>query len=425
LRNYILESERGITLDQIDLFDTERFRSASQLASWELLRAQAPVWPQEGPGQQRFWSVTRYADVRRVLADHRSFSSEHGTILAVLSGDLAGGKTINLMDPPGHTAIRVPTMKLLSTGAMLKRSGRIRELVRELLVPLRAGGVHDIAALLLPLPLLAVGDVIGIPREWWTDIPGWTMAGVAPEDQAYATGGAPESLRAAHYQLFAMFDELVRARRARPREDVISKLAGLEMNGRRLTHEEIILNCYSFVMGANTTTPHVASQLLLVYATQPELWQELRANPVLADGAVEEGLRWATPTNHLVRRVTADVTIAGSHLKPGDLVCAWVASANRDERVFTDPYVFDHRRAPNPHLALGTGIHFCNGGPAARLVLRLLLDELLPVVERFELAGEVSHLRSNFINGITRLPLRVCPVQEIGPARRAVGGVQP
>ena len=106
-------------------------------------------------------------------------------------------------------------------------------------------------------------------------------------------------------------------------------------------------------------------------------------------------------------------------------MCAWVASANRDERVFASPHTFDQRRSPNHHLALGTGIHFCNGAPAARLLLRVLLSELLPLVRRFELAGEVTHLRSNFINGITSLPMLVHPERDRRTAHRspAIGAI--
>lgn len=419
MRATIRPSEPRITLDDIDLFDPELFRSRSPHASWRLLRQQAPVWPQESPQGVPFWSVTRYADVKRVIKDHSAFSSEHGSILAVLRGDPAGGRAINVMDPPRHAAIRLPAMRLLSTGAMLDREPRVRQLVKKLIEPLRSGGVHDLAELMLPLPLLAVGEVIGIPQQRWADIPRWTMAGIAPDDPAYAAGSVEQTLQTAHSNLFTLFTQLARERRARPEQDVISVLAQLQADGRRLTTEEILLNSYAFIMGANTTTPHVASHLLLAFAERPRLWAELRDDPTGADDAVAEGLRWATPTNHFVRKARHDVTLAGTRVAAGDLVCAWVASANRDEHVFADPFDFRPSRSPNPHLALGAGIHFCIGGPAANMVLRVLLEELLPLVERFEVAGEVRHLRSNFINGITSLPLAVHAARTRQPRRPA------
>jgi cytochrome P450 len=407
--NLTMKPEDRIPLEDIDLFDPERFRTGSQHPAWHTLRAEAPLWPQDGPNGERFWSVTRHADVLRVVKDHRTFSSEHGTILAVLGGDSAGGKTINLMDPPNHAGIRVPTMRLLSTSAVHRTTDLLRERVRRIIAPCRDGGVLDVVPLMLQLPMAVVGDIVGVPEELWPDVARWTMTGVAPEDPHYSTGSVEDTLRSVHFELFALFHDLVRERRANPREDIISMLLRAEIDGRKLTFEEVVLNCYSFVMGANTTTPHVASQLLLAFTEHEDQWRYLREHTAAAPRAVEEGLRWATPTNHLVRRTNVPVELAGGTLDAGELVCAWAASANRDSAVFQDPYRFDVTRWPNQHLAFGKGIHYCNGAPGARLVLRLLVEELTAFAARLELAGPVHHLRSNFINGITQLPVQVHP----------------
>ncbi|XKK38560.1 cytochrome P450 [Nocardiopsis sp. ARC36] len=416
--------QESVPLEDIDLFDPERYRSSSQHTAWQTLRARAPMWEQTGPDGSRFWSVTRYDDVLRVIKDHRTFSSEHGTILAVLGGDRAGGKTINLMDPPNHAAIRVPTMRLLSTsvmgGAEEKVRGRVRAIVERCLE--RDGA--DLAPLMQQLPMAVVGDIIGVPEELWADVATWTMAGVAPEDPSYLSESEETTLKTAHFELFALFHDLVRERRARPRNDVVSSLLTVGFEGRRLTLEEVVLNCYSFVMGANTTTPHVASQLVLALAEHPGAWEGLRQGTVSPSRAVEEGLRWATPTNHLVRRTTAPVRLADTELDEGELVCAWVASANRDERVFDRPYHFDPTRSPNPHIAFGNGIHYCNGAPGARLVIRLFLEELTAAAEGIEVAGPVGHLYSNFINGVTALPVRVRPAPK-APGRKPVPVPEP
>jgi cytochrome P450 len=174
----------------------------------------------------------------------------------------------------------------------------------------------------------------------------------------------------------------------------------------------VILNCYSLVMGANTTTPHVASHLMLALAERPDQWRMLRADHTLVQPAVEEAARWATPTNHLVRRARTRVELSGGLIEEGELVAAWVGSANRDESVFADPYHFNVNRWPNPHLAFGNGIHYCNGAPGARLVLQQTLRELLAIIEEVAVAGPVRHLHSNFINGITSLPLALTPAVE-------------
>jgi cytochrome P450 len=406
--NSWVDPDARMPLQDIDLFDPERYSTGSQHLAWHTLRAEAPVWP-HSHGGTRFWSVTRYADVLRVLRDHRTFSSEYGTILAVMDGDNAGGRTINLMDPPRHGRIRVPTMQLLSTNAVQDRADQIRQRVRRILQPCRDGGTVDLAPLMAQLPMAVVGDIVGVPEDAWPDVSHWAMAGVAPEDPAYCVSTADLTLKEAHFGLFALFHGLLRERRTRPRDDIISTLLEVEMGGRRLTSDEIILNCYSFVMGANTTTPHAAAHLLLAMAERPNQWRALRADLGALAGAIEEGLRWSTPTNHLTRRTTAPVDLCGTAIDAGELICAWVASANRDEAVFERPYTFDIHRLPNHHLGFGYGIHYCNGAPGARLVIRQTLEELLASVDRLEPAGTATHLRSNFINGITALPVIVYP----------------
>ena len=400
-------TDEGATeLGDIDLYDPGRYATGAQHPAWHRLRREAPVWPQETPDGHRFWSVTRYRDVAAVLMDDKSFSSAHGTILAVAAGDSAGGRTINLMDQPRHADVRLPAMRLMSTHAARQGAPRVRDHVRRLVAEhFDAGGVVDVADLMLHLPMAAVGETIGLPTGIWADLPRWAMAGVAPEDPRYADGTAAETLKKAHHRLIAVFSELIRDKRAHPGDDVVSVLLDLDFGGRKMDDREVLLNCYSFAMGAVTTTAQVASHLIQALAERPAAWQLLRSSPDTVPAAVEESLRWASPTNHLLRRTIRPVDVAGTRLEPGDLVAAWVASANRDETVFADPYTFEPRRSPNAHLAFGVGAHRCIGGPPAQVVLGLLLEEMLARLETFHVAGPVTHLRSNFINGITSLPV--------------------
>ncbi|WP_232534095.1 cytochrome P450 [Plantactinospora sp. KBS50] len=408
--------EHAEPLDTIDLYDPTRYATGAQHRAWHRLRREAPIWPHRTGEGIPFWSVTRYREVAAVLMDDKSFSSAYGTILAVAAGDSAGGRTINLMDQPRHADVRLPTMRLMSTHTSRQRGPQVREHVRRLVAEsFDAGGVVDVASLMLHLPMAAVGETIGLPVEYWAELPRWAMAGVAPEDPHYADGTPTATLTKAHHRLIAVFSELIRQRRAQPGDDVISVLLGLDYGGRPMDEREVLLNCYSFAMGAVTTTAQVASHLLLALAERPEIWRTLRAEPDLVPSVVEESLRWASPTNHLLRRTVKPVEIAGTRLEPGELVAAWVASANRDESVFPRPYEFDPRRSPNPHLAFGVGAHRCIGAPPAQVVIGLLLEEMLARLDSFEVAGPVTHLRSNFINGITSLPMDFQPVT----ARRA------
>jgi cytochrome P450 len=397
----------SVEFEDIDLFDATGYRTGSPHVALQALRKNAPVWRQDRPGQPAFWSFTRYATVAGALKDTRTFSSTHGNILDIAErGDSAGGHTLPLMDPPDHGLVRGPSIRTMSNLVMRDRTGPMRQKLRSLLEPFLSGETVDLARLLLDLPMLAVGDIIGIPESVWPEIPALTMAGIAPQDPVYSAGTDSRTLTKAHMRLFEIFGELHRERRRRPEEDLITVLSTLDFGGRRLTEHQVMMNCYSMVMGANTTTPYVAAHFVHAMAQNPDVWQRIRANREFVDPAVAESLRWATPTNHVMRKTTTDVEIDGHTIRAGDIVALWIASANRDEQVFDNPYTFDPVRAPNPHLAFALGPHFCVGAPAAKTALRLFVEELAVAVETFELAGPVQHLASNFINGITTLPVR-------------------
>ncbi|GIE99524.1 cytochrome P450 [Paractinoplanes rishiriensis] len=396
-------------LGEIDLYDPERYRTSSQHPAWHTLRLRAPVWPQSTPDGDRFWSVTRFHDVSTLLMDDKRFSSAYGTILAVAKGDIAAGKTINLMDQPDHAGVRLPAMRTMSTRVARDRKEAVRRHVRRVLGSALDGGTVDFAELAAHLPLAAVGDIVGIPESAWPGLPRLAMAGVAPGDPSYSAGAESDTLTGAHFEIFAMFTELVRERRRRRRDDLISVLLDADLGGRRLSEHELVLNCYSFLMGAVTTTPQVAAHLIQVFIDQPGTWRRVRQDPALVPTAVEEALRWASPTNHLMRRARCPVRLGGTLIDEGDLVCGWVAAANRDETVFAEPYAFDPARQPNPHLAFGVGAHRCIGGPPAQVVLAVLLEELCGRVDEIVPAGAPVHMRSNFINGITSLPVEFRP----------------
>jgi cytochrome P450 len=403
------DREELVPLADIDLFPAGLYRSGDPHAAWRALRQTAPVWCQDAPDGTPFWSVTRYRDVVSVLRDTRRFSSEHSTMLTVLHGDSAKGRAIHLMDPPRHRVIRGPAMHTMSLQVMNRHASRIRDRVAALIAAAVAEPETDFARLATAIPMAIAGEIIGIPERHWADVARWTIAGLAPDDPYYTAGMDRGTLQVAHVYLFSILTELIEARRAAPADDLISALISLELDGQAATDEDVLVNFYSFIMGATPTVPQAASHLLLVLLERPDLWRELRADPALAPTVIEEALRWSTPINHLLRRTTGPVTLGGERLPAGSLVAAWLASADRDEAVFTDPYVFDPRRDPNPHVAFGIGPHRCIGSAPARIGLALLLDELTTQVREVEPAGPARHLESNFLNGITSLPVVLHP----------------
>lgn len=392
-------------LSEIDLYSPDRFRSANQHAAWRRLRQAAPVWWADRGEDTGFWCVTRHGDCIQVLKDYRTFSSSHGTVLAsVGAGDPAGGKTISLTDPPLHTSLRTAAMRSFGHAVVRERGPCIRAHIARLVE--HCGQPHDFARLMRRLPMVLAGELMGIPEREWDAIAFWTIAGLAPEDPEYTQAGSvAATLGQAHHELFARFSELIRSRRRRPGDDLISALLSLEVDGRRLEDWSVLLNCYSFVAGANSTTPYVAAHTLDALIDRPDLWSAARTDRSLLRGLVEEGVRWTSTPHHLVRRVTRDVELGGRQLAAGDWVSAWVSSANRDDSVFTHPYAFAPDRAPNQHLGFGVGPHYCIGAPASRMGLMMLFEELIDRFDHFERIGPPVHLYSNWVNGLVSMPV--------------------
>lgn len=398
-----------VELDSIDLFDPARYVAGCQHAVWRTLREKAPVWRQPAANGHDFWSVTRHGDCGQVLRDAETFSSTDGTILASVGvGDSAGGLTITLMDPPEHTAVRLPAMRLLGRSGVRARMDRIARRVDELTRPYLGAGGGDFAPLAARLPMAVFGDLMGVPRELWDGIAHWAGVSIAPDDPGHHGGAdVDEAMRQAHHELFTRLTEALRYSRRHPGDDLLTALSALRLDGRPLGDRGVLLNCYSYILGAHSTTPHVAGHTLLALAERPELRAAVVADAELIPVLVDEGTRWTSPTHHLVRRVTRDTVVAGHAIAAGDWMCAWVASANRDERVFDDPYSFRLDRRPNPHLGFGAGPHFCVGTHLSRAALAMLVGRLLRPGMVVEPVGEPTHLRSNWINGLTHLPMTI------------------
>jgi cytochrome P450 len=224
-------------------------------------------------------------------------------------------------------------------------------------------------------------------------------------------GTSRTTLAVAHHSLFEYFARQL-SDRHEGGDDIISHLKGMRAGGRPLSREEIILNCYSVLLGANATTPHTAAGTVQALAADGgRYWRrELAADPRCVSTIVEEGLRWTSPAMSFLRHSVDDVSIGGGTIPAGDPVAVWVASANRDAEVFADADRFDGARTPNPHISFGFGPHYCLGAAVARLTLRTFLEEVLGSIAWLELAGPAVHLRSTFVAGLTRLPVRTSAI---------------
>jgi cytochrome P450 len=390
----------------IDLVDPMLYAGGDAPATWRRLRAGDQLHWQQVDAGRGFWSAVRFDDAERVLRDHGAFTSERGTLVDLLgTDDPAGGQQLAVTDPPRHTKMRGDLQRALTARAVEGYREVITGHVLELIRPLADGGTFDFAAAMLLLPTLVSGALMDFPAAdapWLSQLTTTCIAADDPEYQLPA--GREATLARAHRELFGYFQDLVDYRRAHLGADLVSVLIGTRFGGRTMSPGEITSNCYSLLLGANVTTPHSPNFVLAQFAGSGVLADWAR-HPETASTAMEESLRWASPVNHFLRYATRDVKVGDTPIAAGDAVVVWLGAANRDERAFPDPEVFDIRRRPNKHLAFGAGAHYCVGHAVARLTLRILFTELLARFENFELTGAPQRLCSNFVSGYKHLPI--------------------
>lgn len=408
-------SER-IPLERIELYSPRLYTDGDPHVVWQTLRHERPVFWQELDDGRGFWSVTKYDDCCRVLGDYRSFTSERGVILKMLgTEDPAGGRQMAITDPPRHTHLRKPLLEMLTPTALRPQVPRIRAAIRQLLAPMTEEQPWDMGAAMMRLPMLVSGVLMGLAEEDYADLVRAGVMTVAPDDEEFQVDGSPNAtLHQAHHDLFAYFAQQLRERRRNPRDDLssqdlIGRLMTLRIDGSRLSDGEIISNCYSLLLGANVNTGHVISSAILNLINDPEQFAQWSRDDTLFKPGIREALRWSSPVVHFLRYAVEDTEIRGQKIKKDEAVVAWIPSANRDEEIFDQPFRFVIGRHPNREIAFGYGPHRCIGVTPAQITLELTFSEIFARVARFELAGEVEHLCSNFTAGIKHLPVVAHP----------------
>jgi len=398
---------------EINLVDADTYqRGGAPHEQFAWLREHAPVyWHAHGgePGWPGFWAVTRHADVEHVSRHPESFSSYRRLALFAepLEDQVEMQRLMMLnMDPPQHTRQR----SFVNRGFTPRMIGRLAKHVREIcdtlldeVVPRgQADFVTDIAA---PLPLQVICELVGAPAEDRDRLFELSNTMVGFDDPEFRT--SPEEGLEAAAEIYAYAHALAESRRAQPADDIVTRLLQPDDAGEVLTTDEFDLFFLLLTVAGNETTRNAASGGMLAFFEHPGQWQRLLADPALASTAAEEIVRWVSPVNLFRRTATCDTELGGQAIAEGDKVVVFYASANRDESVFTSPQEFDIARDPNPHVGFGGGgPHFCLGRHLAALELRVLLQTLAARMPDIELDGEVSRLRSNFLNGIKHMPVR-------------------
>jgi cytochrome P450 len=352
------------------------------------------------------WMILDYEGVKRALFDHESFSS------SVTPPTGKAPDWLVFSDPPRHTKLRSIIMRAFTPRSIASLEPRIRELSSELLSPLLDRGEMDLVADYAgPLPTLVIAEMIGIPAA---DRPRFLRWSEAIMGLSYAVEGGPEAERmiqahaAAKEEMGAYLPALLEERRRAPKDDLLSRLVDAEVDGERLTEEEI-LGFFQLLLAAGTeTTTNVIDNAILSFFDHPAELARLQASPELLPSAIEEIVRYRSPGQMMFREAKRDIEMHGQVIPAGRQVLAMIGSANRDPKQFQDPDRFDIGRDPNPHIAFGHGVHFCIGAPLARLEARVAIFDLVTKLHSFELASSEpwEPRRALNVHGPARLPLR-------------------
>jgi cytochrome P450 len=377
------------------------------------LRDEDPIHWYEGEGS--FWCLTRHADVRDVSSRPREFRSGDGIAIPMIarrqSGQAEGPPELRPMaapsiidlDPPRHNLQRKLVMDRFKPSAAAKLEGRLRQIARETVARVPVGERVDfVDAVAVPLPMITIAELLGVPEEDHDRFRVWSDAMVEASN-----GNPSEAVIAKIIEMFGYLGDQLARRRAEPTDDMISALLDAEVEGERLSEGELLMFCMILLVGGNETTRTLIAGGTRALLDNPEQRDKLLRDPTLLPNAIEEMLRYVAPLRHFARRAVKDTEVAGQPIRQDDFVVMLYAAANRDRSVFgadADAFVVD-RPSARRHLSFGYGEHLCLGAALARLEARVMFEELLPRLGGLRYDGVVEPLRSIQINGIERMPV--------------------
>ena len=418
-----VEKPPYVPLDKVDLTDLDAFVDNTAWGMFDTLRAESPVhWTEEPDGGRGFWAVTRHADICEVDKDPETYTSEHFVNLEDVDDDLQDlRRSILETDGTRHRALRkLIAREFTRPNLMRNYEDFLRDLTRQTLdaalVKEEFDFVKEISA---DFPIQVLARLLDVPQEKTGQLIDWGNEIIGFSDPEYAKVliSDAESEKYKHLpfrspvsqEVFEYGRKLAGERKGGDGTDLVSKLVNsIPEDGQAMSASDYDNYFLLLVVAGNETTRHTITHSMLALLEHPEELAKLQANPELIPHAVEEFLRWASPVYHFRRTATRDVELAGQQIKEGDKVVMWFASGNRDEAVFPDPYDFDVTRENVDHVTFGKGSpHLCLGNNLARMEIRLMFEELIPRLKTIELNGEVRRVRSNFVNGIKTLPVKV------------------
>ena len=355
------------------------------------MRTESPVAAIDGSGA---WNVFKYEDVKAVFTNYEVFSSQGSP-----SSEDPIESSLLRQDPPKHRQLRRLVSHAFTPRMIESLAPKIEEITKSLLDEAEKKGKMDIVAdLASPLPIVVIAEMLGVSLEYRERFKAWSDALVGDNYEAYIQ---------CQREMSEYFSAIADDRRRHPQDDLITKLVEARIDNESLTELEIIGFCILLLVAGNETTTNLISSAVLAIDSLPEVRAELLADRSLIPGALEEVFRYFSPVQVMFRRVKQETELGGKTLRENEHVYIWMASANHDEAVFERPDVFNIHRNPNPHLGLGSGIHYCLGSQLARMESRIAIEALL---ERFpeyrrDRSAPLSRMDSTMMFALKELPV--------------------
>jgi cytochrome P450 len=386
--------------ETINLLDASLFTARREHEVFRRLRDSDPVYFHPEPNGPGFYAITRHGDASEVLRNASAYCNGKGTQIQDKRAEGHGTPSLHNLDAPRHAKVRGAAVPGIRREVLNRLEPQIRQIVRDLIDACPRGAPFDfVEKVAVPLPMMVIGEMLGVPVEDRTLTVDWA--------NAMTSTSAGEAVQAkVRGELFHYFRRLVVAKRAAPAEDLATTLAEATVDGEPLSQEE--LDAYFMVLTAagNETTRFLISGGLEQLCLQPDDLVRLAQAPEILSDAVEEMVRWVSPVMMMRRTATQQTALAGTVFKPGDKIVVYFVSANRDERKFTDPDRFMLTRSDNSHIGFGLGPHFCLGAHLARLEARIFFEELFQRVSNIHLVAPGAKIASYWFSGYASLSVR-------------------
>jgi cytochrome P450 len=411
-----------VPLSDIDLTNLDYFVKNEAWGMFDTLRAEDPLhWQDENDSDGHgFWSVTRYDDIEMVNKDGETFTSTQFVNLEEPPAEFQDlRRSILESDGSRHQALRKLLQRDFSVAQLRRYEEFLRDLARvSINDALARGDIDFVDALAADFPINVLARLLDVPDDMIPQLITWgnTIVGFSDPELSNVLVDSDEAQNYKHLpfrnpvsmEIFEYGRQLAKERKGGDGEDLVSKIVNrLPDDGIPLSDTDFDNYFLLLVVAGNETTRQAITLSMKGLMEHPGQMQYFLDNMDKSQIMVEELIRYASPVYHFRRTATKDVEMHGKTIKEGDKVVMWFASGNRDDAKFSDPYALDLTRFPNDHMTFGKGPHSCLGANLARLEIRILFEELLPRLASIEQTGDIERVRSNFVNGVKRFPVRI------------------